>query len=776
MKRFFQLNPFKITVIAIVAGMTAYVYGILNPGVNFLNLIELKTIDMRFHNRGQITPGGHVAIAVVDEKSLAKEGKWVWPRSKFAQLINKLSDAGAKVIAFDIGFLEPDEKDRKLHETVQKIKSELEKAGMKQSGVEKAGMEQSDLEQSGLEQSGLMQYLDSFGTDSDNDQQLADAIRNAKAKVVLGYFFHTSQESSEHLREEDIKKYQDNIVKAQYKLIQYESMEAQSIPLRSAFAPQPNIRIVADAAEYAGFFNMFPDNDGGVRWIPAVLRFRDSLYAPLSLMAVSAYLDAPIQLKIAVDGIRSAYIRDLEIPLHESTGDILINYRGREKTFPHISITDIINDNIEIKDVKDKIIFVGATAIGIYDMRVTPFGTPFPGVEVHANMADMLLSEDFISQPDWVIWVFNNTVIIITALILGFLLSKTGIITGSVLAVLLSCGYILLGQYIFNAYGLIINLVYPCLTMLMIYIGITANQFIAEARQKMFIRNAFSTYLAPSVVESLIKSPEKLGLGGEERVITAFFSDVQGFTGISEKLTPPKLVELLNEFLTEMTDIILRHKGTVDKFEGDAIIAFFGAPYDLENQAEAACIASIEMQKRLGELREMWREKGKPELKMRIGLCTGTAVVGNMGSKNRMDYTMMGDTVNTAARLEGVNKVYGSYTLIGDTTRGKLDERILTRELDQISVVGREKPIVIYELIDFIDEAEITVLEMKKQYEDALELYRKQRWEEAIKNFERILKELGDDPPSRMMIGRCREFMENPPDENWNGVFSMVSK
>jgi adenylate cyclase len=319
-------------------------------------------------------------------------------------------------------------------------------------------------------------------------------------------------------------------------------------------------------------------------------------------------------------------------------------------------------------------------------------------------------------------------------------------------------------------------MVYPLLVILAVYISLTVYKYLSESRQKRFIRSAFSTYLAPTVVQQLIDSPENLELGGEEREITAFFSDVQGFTSISEKLTPHELVELLNEFLTEMTNIILKHEGTVDKFEGDAIIAFYGAPNALENQAETACLTCVDMQKRLGELREKWRQEGKPELKMRIGLSTGPAVVGNMGSRNRMDYTMMGDTVNTAARLEGVNKIYGIYTLVCETTFKKASQRIWGREIDSINVVGKAQPVTVYQIIGYAEDVDEGMLKMTGLYAEGLHLYRQQRWDPAIEKFKAALNLSPDDGPSQVMKDRCATYKMEPPPPDWNGAYSMKTK
>jgi len=281
---------------------------------------------------------------------------------------------------------------------------------------------------------------------------------------------------------------------------------------------------------------------------------------------------------LGVDGV---HIGSLRIPTDEF-GRILINYRGQQQTFPHIPITDILGNAVPKEAIQDKIVIVGATAVGIYDLRVTPFGSVFPGLEIHANIVDSLLRTDYLYQPVWVA-IFDIMAIIFSGAFLGFILARAGVITGAVAGAGLFVGYIVLCQMMFALNGWVLNLVYPLSVILAVYIAITGYRYMVETRQKKFVKDAFSTYLAPSVVKDLLDAPERLVLGGEERVITAFFSDVQGFTSISEKLTPRELVELLNEFLTEMTDIILKHEGTVDKFEGDAIIAFFGAPNELEN-------------------------------------------------------------------------------------------------------------------------------------------------------------------------------------------------
>ncbi len=721
-------------------------------GVPFLDIVELKTIDLRFQSREQITPGSEVVLAVIDEKSIAQEGKWVWPRAKFADLVTKLSEARARVIAFDVGFLEPD--DMRIVQTIDDIKQSIQNLNVQNLKIEN--------------------YLEKLRIEKDNDKRLAEAIKNSKAKVVLGYFFQMDRKNAEHMDEEEIRFQQENIGNSKYNLQHYLSSEAQHIPLVEPVYPQSNISQISTVAPLSGYFNMYPDRDGVVRWLPAVLKFRNVLYAPLSLVAVSAFLDSPLEIVIADYGVREVQIGNLTIPTEEQ-GNILINYRGEEKSFPHIPITDILQGIVPDSVFKDKIVMVGATAIGIYDLRVTPFGSIFPGLEIHANIVDSILSEDFLYRPNWA-RIFDVMAILAAGIFLGILLPRVTVVPGLVAALVVFSAYIIFCQYLFSNYGLILNLVYPLSVILSVYVSITAYRYFVETRQKRFIKDAFSTYLAPAVVKQLIESPEHLELGGEERVITAFFSDVQEFTSIAESLTPRELVVLLNEFLTEMTDIILNHEGTVDKFEGDAIVAFFGAPNILENHAERACLACIEMQKCLTELRSKWKAEGRPELRMRIGLCTGSAVVGNMGSQNRMDYTMMGDTVNTASRLEGVNKTYGTYTLISETTYKAAGNSIAVREIDSIKVLGKKEPVTIYQLLGYTQDMGDRIKETAARYHQGLSAYRNQSWDNAIKLFKETLAVSPDDGPSKTMLSRCYEFKVKPPGRDWNGAYDIKIK
>ena len=739
--------PATMVLVIVAASVFAYF-----AGIPFLDSMELKTIDLRFKSRGPIPTGDQLVLAVIDEKSIAREGKWVWPRSKMTALVKALEKAGANTVVFDIGFLEPD--DKRTLNAIQQIEEHLNDLQLVRPGVD--------------------QFLSDLHSRVDHDLQLAEAIRQTPMKVVLGFFFELDPMVKQYLDADELRMHEANIISKTFDQVRFVSGEIKTGAIIKAQAALTNIAPISRASDFAGYMNQIPDEDGVYRKIPMVIRYNDKFYAPLALSALGAYLKAPLKLEIAGDAVNHISLGSRRIPVNDM-GQMWINYRGGKKTFPHISVTDIIHGDFSKAAVADKLVLVGTTAQGLFDIQVTPFSSNYPGLEIHANIIDSIMAEDYLYRPVWAVAI-DLVVIIAIGFFLGAILARSGAISGAMLTGGVFAGYFTAAHMLFGRYGWIVNIVYPLTCILLVYLSVTAYRYFVESRQKRFIRDVFSTYLAKPVVDQLIESGQKVELGGEERVITAFFSDVQGFTSISEKLSPRELVELLNEFLTGMTDIILDHNGTVDKFEGDAIIAFFGAPNQLPGHADMAVKASIEMQRRLADMRARWREQNRPELFMRIGMNTGTAVVGNMGSRNRMDYTMMGDTVNIAARLEGMNKVYGTATLISEYTRSHIDETIAVRELDLVRVVGRKEPLSIYEVIGFYADIDEKIRETLMLYQKGLEAYRKRRWDIAIDCFGQALHLIPDDRPSRLMQQRSQEYRFDPPSEDWAGAYYAIQK
>ncbi|WP_130472270.1 adenylate/guanylate cyclase domain-containing protein, partial [Candidatus Magnetaquicoccus inordinatus] len=422
--------------------------------------------------------------------------------------------------------------------------------------------------------------------------------------------------------------------------------------------------------------------------------------------------------------------------------------------------------------VKDKLVLLGDTSEVSHDWFDTPVGMVY-GVEIIADSIHTLLRNGPLRPADDTLEkniLLATMGIILIASLLSSLASRT-LIVMTVITLLVG-----VSTYLYVTQGLVISLSYNLTAIILSYLIVSFYFYRQEMGQKQMIKGAFGQYLSPKVVEILCKDPSKLSLGGESREMTAYFSDVAGFSTISEKLTPEELVQLLNEYLTAMCDIISRYDGTVDKFEGDAIIAFWGAPLDQPDHAKLCCYACIDMGKHMVSMREKLLAEGRPKLNVRMGINSGRMVVGNMGSKQRMDYTIMGDAVNLAARLEGANKFYNSGTMISDSTYQQAKDFIEARELDIVRVVGKNEPVTIYQLLDRKGELEPTMAKVLELYNHAREAYKAKDFATALQRFEKVLEVDANDGPALTYIARCKEYLDNPPPADWDGVFQFTSK
>lgn len=427
----------------------------------------------------------------------------------------------------------------------------------------------------------------------------------------------------------------------------------------------------------------------------------------------------------------------------------------------------------EVETLANNLTVIGLTATGTQDIGVTPTSAEFWMVGVYHNLVNMFLQGKYIHlMPVWLHYFLVFVLSIALAVWINLLSAKRSLLAiaaGVFLVNVMAFGLFALFRLGTDQLGFNLAVLVPSLT-------ITGIKFLKEESQKRFIKSAFSQYLSPDVIENIVDNPSLLQLGGETREITSFFSDVAGFSTISEKLTAQQLTSLLNEYLTEMTNIVLENKGTVDKYEGDAIISFFGAPMSLENHAYSCCLTAVQMQKRLEVLREKWRSEGRDELYVRIGMNSGNAMVGNMGSTMRMDYTAMGDTINLASRLEGANKYYKTYTMISSRTYEMIKDAFEVRELDKIRVVGKNEPITVYELLDLKGQLPEDKKRIIDLYHEGLALFRQKEWKKAEVKFKEALKIDKADGPSTIFAERCKEFQKTPPGANWDGVYKLGGK
>jgi adenylate cyclase len=525
-------------------------------------------------------------------------------------------------------------------------------------------------------------------------------------------------------------------------------------------------------------------------------------------------------LKIYADLDPSTTVEDLEdrfiigpysVPKFNSYSSI-INYAGPSGTFPRYSFDSVLDDvdfdliidyDLDSFDdpgdeelglppgllasgkLKDKIVLIGSTVVEHHDDFPTPFlqtrddeghlvQSLTYGVEIHANMLQMILSENYLYSPPY-IWEILLLVLlgVLIFIITRYLPTFAGVFaTISLIIVYFVSSFVLFGQW-----NTIIQISTPILMILLTFGGHTIYRYVLSQYEKKMITGAFSHYVPAKVVAQILEDPEKLSLGGDERVVTVMFTDVAGFTSISERLSPAELVKLLNEYLTEMTDTVLAHDGIIDKYEGDAIMAEFGVPVPYDNHAFMACKTAVEMQKKLKKMREKWSKENRPELRARIGINTGEVIVGNMGSRDVFDYTVMGDAVNLGSRLEGANKFYGTDIMISEFTYDHVKEEFYTRELDLIKVKGKDEPIKVFQLITSKkDKVSEEFLKMLDVYNNGLKHYKAQEWDDAINSFESCLNIIPEDPPSVEYRSRCIEYKFNSPGPEWDGVTVMTEK
>ena len=425
----------------------------------------------------------------------------------------------------------------------------------------------------------------------------------------------------------------------------------------------------------------------------------------------------------------------------------------------------------ELQDlIAGKIVLVGDTSEVSHDIFTSPIGEVY-GIEFLADTIYTLMNNAPIRPAgDF------TEILVFAVLFIAFVLVTMIPKYENALFFLIIALYVAFGFYMYVYHGIAFSMSYSLIACFLTTGIINLYLFMMERKQKGFIKGAFSQYLSPTVIDQIVENPDMLQLGGEKREMTPFFSDIQGFSTISEGLTPEELVQLLNEYLTAMCDIVSSYHGTIDKFEGDAIIAFWGAPLELPDHATVACHAAIDMQKRNEEMRKTLREQNRPMLYTRMGMSSGPVVVGNMGSADRMDYTMMGDVVNLAARLEGVNKFYQTFTMIPQSTYELAKDDIDTRQLDVIRVVGKKEPISVYEVLERKNQTSSEKSGVVEKYLKALKLYEERNFADASKEFEKVLAIDPDDGPSQTYVKRCGVFLETPPEKDWDGVYTFTEK
>jgi adenylate cyclase len=735
LKVFGKKNRATLFTGCLITLLTAGLY-IFKPG--YFSILEYKLYDAVFQKTYSENRSDAVAVVDIDEYSLDRFGQWPWPRYRVALLLQKIHMAGASAVGVDILFAEPDGTSPLVLQ--QSLKKDLHL----------------DVSFSGLPQ-GLM----------DNDRLLANILQ--QGSFVLGYSFIFDPRSSEKK-----KMFPPDLKAVEIKSPGAGPASSYLFQARNLIPPLP---VLLQQGTPAGFMNTVTDPDGVLRRTPLLIAMDQTVYPQLALSTLlTAFRDQipdPI-IRTTRGGIESIKIGNTVVPL-QSNGSMLINYRGPSRTFPYLSAGKILEDKINSSELKGKIVFLGTSAAGLKDIRISPLDQVFPGVEVHATIVDNILTNDVIHRPDWIPGL-EFLCILFWGLATTFLIGWAGAGFTLPVTVLLGVSVWYGSVWALGHLNIWISHFFPMLVLLLNFSILNMQKFWISEKRKKFFRSAFSKYVSKSVVDQLAENPEKLSLDGEEKQISILFSDIRGFTALSERLSPTQVTMLLHDYFTPVTQIIIDNQGTHDKFLGDAVMCFWNAPLDVVQHERLAVKAALEIIALLPDLNKGFEDKFGVRLDIGIGLHSGLCRVGNMGSDNIFDYTIIGDNVNLASRLEGLTKFYGVQLVVSETMLNADAKDLLIQELDMVRVKGKNKPVRIFTVYPSSDGDPGQRKKEIQTYTKGLNHYRDRSFDKADKIFAELVSHYPDRKIYAIYQERCAVFIKNPPDDAWDGVFSHTSK
>lgn len=676
-----------------------------------------------------------VVIVDIDDKSLKAEGRWPWPRSKIAQLVDKLNQENVSIIAFDILF--PEKQTNIAMEVMQQL-----------SKHSQLPTQLADI---------LKQNAPLF----DEDVYLAKSLKQINSILAVTFL------PRPHFENELPKP-----------LFELSRKQRDELSLISELGYISNVPILQDAATSSGFINVFPDEDGVIRRGPLLIEYHGSLYPSLALQTIMTFLGVDVSLYTPAYGpeekLEGLYLGSQKIRTDEN-GLVYIPYVGKSYTFPYYSATDVLNGNIPKDALLGKIVFVGTSATGGGDIKPTAIDIAFPGVEIQATLALGLINNTFAYQPAWT---FGEQ--IITTLIFGMIATFAFPFFGprvlSLIIILFPPIMFFINDFIWEKTGLVLSFLIPTLLVIAIALINMIYGYLFESRRRERLKTMFGQYVPEKHIDEMIKTTSSFALRGEDREMTVLFADIRNFTAISENLSATQLVEMLNNYLTPMTEIIFKHHGTIDKYVGDLIMAFWGAPLRDKHHARHAMIAALAMQKQLQKLNVEHRADNWPDLSIGIGINTGLMSVGDMGSKYRRNYTVLGDAVNLASRAEGLTKFYGVKIIVTESTQQHHQQRFAFRLLDRVRVKGKMAGVNIFELIgeqDKVSAAEKLELE---DFQHALDAYFARRWNDAKTILLELQKTMPENKIYQIYLHRIAEFEITPPPDDWDGVYTHTAK
>jgi len=709
---------------------------------DFTARLENYAYDLRLNLTMPNTVDKRIVIVDIDEKSLREQGHWPWSRDKLARMVDMLFDRyEIDVLGFDMVFAEKDESSG-LQNLEELAKTDLEGDDDFQAALKKVRPR------------------------LDYDGKFAESLKNRR--VALGYYFRHDQGEA------------GNVGLLPPPLFEQGKVDVDRLNVAIAGGYTGNLPELQKNAAGGGYFSVSNlDEDGVFRRLPLLEIHDGAVYETLSLaLARLALNESGIRLGYAESEAGYAELEWVQLASGRIPVDAhvsaLIPYRGAEGSFPYVSATDVLGGKVAPETLKNAIVLVGTTAAGLKDLRVTPVQSVYPGVEVHANMIAGILDQDIKQRPAYTAGA-DFLVLLAAGLLLALWLPALSPIWATLVAgsmVLLVTAFNL---YVWQELDLVLPIAAVLLLIVILFVFNMSYGFFVESRGKRQLAGLFGQYVPPELVDEMAKDPGAFSLEGESREMTVLFSDVRGFTNISEGLDPKQLTHLMNEYLTPMTEVIHQNRGTIDKYMGDAIMAFWGAPLRDEQHARHALQTALGMIERLTVLEEQFKAKGWPAINIGIGLNTGVMTVGNMGSEFRMAYTVMGDAVNLGSRLEGLTKEYGVQIIVSEFTRSAIPDFIF-RDLDLVRVKGKDRPVGIYEPICAVGDNNEQLMEELSLYGEALALYRAQQWDAAIGKFNGLKQRYPGRYLYDLYTKRIAYFREYPPGAGWDGAFTFKTK
>lgn len=685
--------------------------------------LDNRLRDYLFTIRGELPHNQNVVIVDIDETSIKSLGQWPWSRDKLAKILENLTLANVGIVGLDIVFAEEDR--TSPHKILQDLK------------IYKKDVPNYDLE-------------------------FANVVENSP--VILGYQFDL------------VKKDNTNAKVPQIPAIFIEKDKPQDKSyLIEAYNTILNIPQIQDKAYSSGFFNNIPDDTGIIRSVPLIISYDDTIYPSLALEVIRVINDTQkVVVQYDENGISNIVLDDISIPT-DRYGRMLINFRGPERSFKYISAIDIYNNNFDKSEIDGKIVLIGTSAAGLFDLRATPFDSIFPGVEVHANIIDNILMQDFIYKASWLDGA-NILIIFVLSIIVVMLTTYTTFWANPIIFISFSTSYLFLVYNLLFDYGIVLNILFPIATVLIASIMTTLFDYFYNIKKEEAIKAKFASKVSKNVMDDILKNIDKNEFSAKSKEVTIFFSDIRGFTNISEKLDAKDLISFLNRYMQPMSEIIIKYQGTIDKFIGDAIMAYWNAPIDIKNHCDLALKASLEQLEVLEKLNVELQKENLPKIDIGIGLNTGTVIVGEMGSSLRSDYTVIGDTINLGSRVESLCKYYDSKLNISNFTKDKLQEKYIFRFLDLVKVKGKNEPVEIWQVLGK-GEAKESLKEELDLYHKAIEFYKNSDFINALEIFESLENNENKTNKNiyKIYITRCKEFIKTPP-KNFDGVYEHTTK